>query len=326
MPNACGVFYLLHCGRKQIRSRSLRSALATTNPRLVARAHKRALKELQLLQGRLALEAFSLAVDRSVAYRFRNSSPDPNTVSTYVESLNAGDLGLAVMCDAGDETAWEHLVLTYRPLLYRAASILASNDETGRELADSLWAELYGVGHTRSSVEPGGERRSLLRHFHGRSKLSTWFRSVLAQRHIDVVRSSRRTESLDADDTDEHGSRSSVGEPATVEATDPDHAHYAGLFQQALKDALKTLNPRDRLRLSYYYVQSLPLAQTGRLLKEHEATVSRKLARVRKQLRLEIEETMKERHRLTPGEIDLCYQYVVKEGSVDLDRMLRADS
>ena len=84
----------------------------------------RALKELRLLRGRLTLEVLSAAVDRSVAYRFRDSSPDQKTVSSYVESLNAADLGLAIMCDAGDETAWEHLVLTYRPLLYRAAGVL----------------------------------------------------------------------------------------------------------------------------------------------------------------------------------------------------------
>ena len=312
-PGACGVFYLVFA----------RSAFATTNPRRVARLHTRALKELQLLRGRLASEVFSAAVDRSVAYRFRDTAPDPITVSTHIESLNAADLGLAVMCDAGDEAAWEHVVLTYRPLLYRAAAALAGADDMGHELADSLWAELYGVGHTQSSLKPGVERRSLFRYFHGRSKLSTWLRSVLAQRHIDMVRARRRTESLDVDDPQpEEPGRSSVRHTTTVDATDPDHARYTRMFQQAFQDALKALNARDRLRLSCYYVQSLTLAETGRLLKEHEATVSRKLAHARKQIRREVEQSMKDRHRLTPNEIDLCYQYVVEDGSVDLSGVL----
>lgn len=318
---AYSTYWVSVLGNSQVSS--TRSALATTNPRLVARLHVRALKELRLLRGRLTLETLGAAVDRSVAHRFRDSSPDEKTISTYVESLNAADLGLAIMCDAGDETAWEHLVLAYRPLLYRAAGIMVGSEETGRELADGLWAELYGVGRTRSSVEPGGERRSLFRYFHGRSKLSTWFRSVLAQRHVDLVRTRHRTESLDADDHGERGGHSSVRDTVTVEATDPDHARYARLFQQALQEAIGTLEPRDRLRLSYYYVQSLTLAETGRLLKEHEATVSRKLARARKQLRLAVEHTMKDRHRLTPDEIDLCYQYVVEGGSADLSGALR---
>jgi len=139
---------------------------------------------------------------------------------------------------------------------------------------------------------------------------------------IDLVRDGRRTESLDVDDSVQ-GGHLPVRDTATVEATDPDHARYARLFQQALQEALGSLDPRDRLRLSYYYVQSLTLAETGRLLKEHEATVSRKLARARKQLRLAIEHTMKDRHRLTPDEINLCYQCVVEDGSVDLSGALR---
>ena len=137
------------------------------------------------------------------------------------------------------------------------------------------------------------------------------------------MRARHRTESLDVDDSEEQRGHSSVRNTATVEATDPDHARYARLFQQALQEALGSLDPRDRLRLSYYYVQSLTLAETGRLLKEHEATVSRKLARARKQLRLEIEHTMKDRHRLTPNEINSCYQDVVESGSMDLSGALR---
>ncbi len=90
-----------------------------------------------------------------------------------------------------------------------------------------------------------------------------------------------------------------------------------------LREALQALDPRDRLRLGCYYVQSLTLAETGRLLKEHEATVSRKLARTRAALRQAVEQIMKERHQLTPNEIDLCYQYVVDDGSVDLGGVLR---
>ena len=59
-----------------------------------------------------------------------------------------------------------------------------------RELADSLYADLYGV------EQRDGQRQSLLRYFHGRSSLATWLRAVLAQRHVDRVRVERRTEPL----------------------------------------------------------------------------------------------------------------------------------
>ncbi len=52
--------------------------------------------------------------------------------------------------------------------------------------------------------------------------------------------------------------------------------------------------PRDRLRLAYYYVDDLTLAQIGKLLGEHEATVSRKLERTRADLKRCVEVALRE--------------------------------
>ena len=101
----------------------------------------------------------------------------------------ARDLELARQCAAGEEPAWERFVLEYRPLLYRAADAL---DSTGgaRDLADSLYADLYGM------PEGGNERRSLFRYFQGRSSLATWLRAVLAQRYVDRLRAQKRMEQI----------------------------------------------------------------------------------------------------------------------------------
>ena len=47
--------------------------------------------------------------------------------------------------------------------------------------------------------ERDGARQSLFRYFHGRSKLSTWLRAVLAQRHIDRLRAGRKLDPLPDD-------------------------------------------------------------------------------------------------------------------------------
>ena len=73
-----------------------------------------------------------------------------------------------------------------------------------REIADSLYAELYGIKNS------AGERQSLFRYFQGRSSLATWLRAVLAQRYVDRLRVQRRLEPL----PDE--------ESARAEATTPD--------------------------------------------------------------------------------------------------------
>ncbi len=123
------------------------------------------------------------------------ASPAPATdaeAAVYLESLHADDLALACACIDGHDGAWEHFIRELRPQLYHAARTIAGDD--GRELADSLYGELFGL--------PGkdGVRRSLLAHYHGRSRLITWLRSVLVQRHIDRVRVTRRLEPLDEED------------------------------------------------------------------------------------------------------------------------------
>ncbi len=172
---------------------------------------------------------------------------------------HAADLELARRCAAGEPAAWDHFVREYRPVLYRAADALDPNGRA-REIADSLYAELYGL------KSAGPERRSLLLSFSGRSSLATWLRAVLCQRFVDRVRAERRLEPLPAEDPAE------LREPA-----DPNRGRYVELVAQALGRAVGQLGSKDRLRLSYYYVQELTLAEIGRLLKEHEATVSRQL-------------------------------------------------
>jgi len=176
---------------------------------------------------------------------------------------------------------------------------------------------------TRSEPLPQGEtaRRSLLAYFHGRSRLSTWLRSVLAQRHVDAIRARRRLEQLESGDQNETPVTSAPVH-AAVEP-DPDKPRYVALMQEALGSALRRLEPRDRLRLSCYYSQGMTLAELGRLLAEHEATVSRKLDRIRRGLREEIERSLAGEHRLTPAEIRLCYEYALGDPSFDLAAALK---
>ena len=94
------------------------------------------------------------------------------------------------------------------------------------------------------------------------------------------------------------------------------------LLQVALTAALAALPPRDRLRLAYYYVQDLTLAQIGRLLGEHEATASRHLDRTRRNLRNQVERALRSEKRLSDAQIRLCYEYAMEEWPFDLTRAL----
>jgi RNA polymerase sigma factor (sigma-70 family) len=232
-----------------------------------------------------------------------------------VSAQHAADLDLARRCAAGDAKAWDRFVLEYRAVLYRAADAL---DPSGgaREIADALYADLYGL------QERDGERRSLLNYFQGRSSLATWLRAVLAQRYVDHLRARRRLEPLP--DEDLEPLRSAGAHPPERGApADADRARYLALMQQALSQAVARLSHRDRLRLGCYYVQQLTLAETGRLLKEHEATVSRQLARTRRAIREDVERQLRDDIGLNDGQMALCFETAASDpGPLDLTHML----
>jgi RNA polymerase sigma-70 factor (ECF subfamily) len=231
--------------------------------------------------------------------------------------LRVNDLELARQCAAGDERAWERFVLEYRPLLYRAADMLDPGGGA-RDLADALYADLYGM------QEKDGERRSLFRYFHGRSSLATWLRAVLAQRYIDRLRAQRRLQPLPDDEGPGRGAaevrRFASGRDGPP---DPDRPRYLALMQQALGRAVARLSSRDRLRLGCYFVQQLTLAETGRVLKEHEATASRQLARTKRAIREDVERQLREEAGLNDAQMAQCFESAAEDpGPLDLQRML----
>jgi len=225
-----------------------------------------------------------------------------------VSASYAADLELARQCTAGDEQAWERFVLEYRPILYRAADAL---DPSGgaRDLADALYADLYS--------------KSLFRYFQGRSSLATWLRAVLSQRYVDRIRANRRLEPLP--DDERAIERADVHHYASPRDPTPDPARAGHLrfLQDALNQAVTTLNAKDRLRLGCYYAQGLTLAETGRILREHEATVSRHLARTRQAIRGDVERRLRDEAGLSDAQISECFAAVSEDaGPIDLDRML----
>ena len=243
----------------------------------------------------VSLAQFAAALEASVERAVSANPADRVSVERHLRGLHLEDLALTCACAAGNDAAWEHFMREYRPGLYRAADALEPGGGA-RELADSLYAELYGLD------ERGGQRRSLFAYYHGRSGLATWLRAVLAQRYVDRIRARKRLEPL----PDE--------QPAVESRSpDPDRRRHLALVERALQDAVDRLPVRDRLRLCSYYAEELTLAQTGRLLNEHEATVSRQLARTRRVIREHVEARLREAG-LSGREIAECFQSAAEDG------------
>ena len=181
--------------------------------------------------------------------------------AAFFGGLCLPDLVLARACAAGNERAWEHFVAVYRQPLTRAAIAITGRETLGRELADQLYGELYGL------TMRDGERRCPLLSYRGRGSLMGWLRTTLAQRHVDHYRRSRREEPLEE-----------------MDAPAPDHAPGTApaelsLLERAIEEAVRERDAEERYLLAAYYLDGQTLKRIARVLGVHEATVSRKLRR-----------------------------------------------
>ena len=265
----------------------------------------------------LPVAQFTGGLERSARKRFADGGCTRERLEEYLQTLYVEDLALACACMAGSEAAWECFVNDYRGYLRASAGAITKNSRAGtdaRELADSLFAELYGLADGKR-----GEH-SLFRYFHGRSSLQTWLRTVLAQRHIDRLRESRKWDSLEGEDGKQ--------KPSIVERAnslkpniDPHRDRYVGLFVAALDVCLASLTQEDRQRLELYYAREMTLAEIGRKVGEHESSVSRNLERVRRELRLAVEDHLRNKQSLSDAETVLCMQYAAEDAPIDFQKM-----
>ena len=279
---------------------------------------------------KLTRKQFCQALERSARKRFsEGTAPTQQSTEDYLRTLHISDLSLASACMEGSEAAWEYFVANYRSSLRAAAGAITKGSRSGadaQELADSLFAELFGL------VDGKRGEASLFRYFHGRSSLKTWLRTVLAQRHVDRIRQGRRFEPLEREDG--NGGKVTAGEKVETPTIDPHREEYTQRFVEALQACLELLPPHDRTRLELYYVRERTLAEIGRMIGEHESSVSRNLERIRKELRANVEQLLRtapfvdsqgrRQPPLSEAEVALCLQYAGEDAPIDFRKLFPA--
>ncbi len=188
-------------------------------------------------------------------------------------TLRIDELALARACAAGSDPAWEVFMTRYREKLHLSALRIAREDSAARELADTLYADLYGTNIR------DGQRVSKLASYTGRGSLEGWLRTVLSQEYVNRYRRTKRLVSLDEES--EEGVQFRAPEP---DSTAPADQRLA----QATDEALAALPAEDRTVLSAYYLDGRTLAEIARMLGVHESTISRKIDKLAKSLRKQI--------------------------------------
>jgi RNA polymerase sigma-70 factor, ECF subfamily len=229
-------------------------------------------------------------------------------------SLRLEELALARACAAGNDAAWDVFLVRYREKLYDAARSIAPNESSGRELADSLYAELFGTD-TRD-----GRRVSKLNYYDGRGSLEGWLRMVLAQERVNLFRSRRRLVSLEeqAEAGVQFRAPDSTAMPEGPTALDP-------RLEAATDEALAALPAEDRFILASCYLDGRTLDETGRILGVHESTVSRRLAKITKSLSKAILKGLVSRG-MSRRQAEEALETDVRDLSFDVQRRLKPEN
>jgi len=229
---------------------------------------------------------------------------------TFILSLRVDELALARACAAGSNSAWEVFLTRYREKLYLAALRIAREDSAARELADTLYADLYGTT-TRE-----GQRVSKLASYTGRGSLEGWLRTVLAQEYVNRYRRTKRLVSLDEES--EEGVQFRAPEPEQAASSD-------NRLALATDEALAELPAEDRMVLSAYYLDDRTLAEIARMLGVHESTISRKLDKLAKSLRKQIMAALGRRG-MSRRQAEEALEADVRDVQVDIRRSLAQES
>ena len=124
-----------------------------------------------------------------VAAKYLPANASREEAAAFCQPLHLEELALCSACAAGHERAWEAFLTRYRARLYEIAGSIAGQE--GRELADSVYADLYGLKMR------GEQRVSKLSYYTGRGSLEGWLRAILAQSFVDRYRTQKRLVSLE---------------------------------------------------------------------------------------------------------------------------------
>lgn len=240
-------------------------------------------------------------------------SGDRKEIRELLESLKIDELVLARACVLGNERAWETLLGKYREQLYDMANSIAREDSAGREIADSLYGDLYGLN------AKGEQRTSKLVYYMGIGSLGGWLRTVLAQSYIDRYRRESKLVSIDEDEEEGRAPIPEIAVHPNVEPTvDP-------RVEKATDAAFAELSAEDRLILASYFLDGQTLAEIAATLRVHESTVSRRLEKVTANLHKRIRMHML-RSGMSSREAEEAFQSDVRELQVNITGRLKENS
>lgn len=255
----------------------------------------------------LSPEQFTSILKAVVSRNEELAGASAQEIAEFVSGLKLDELALAHGCAAGNQHAWDVFLTKYRESIYQSARSVTRNEDVGRELADSLYAELYGLG-------PPEDRRSKLALYSGRGSLAGWLRMVLAQNFVNQIRAGKRLVSIEEEE-EEHGTQFAATPVVEVRPLD-------SRLGEATDRVLASLSAEDRFLLSSYFLDGRRLAEIGRILGVHESTISRKMEKLLKDIRKRLRKELEQRG-MSRRQADEALEADVRDLQLDVASRLR---
>ena len=248
-------------------------------------------------------------------------------VVSFVDEIRADDLCLILACEKGDEKAWEDLVANFDATVKSAARKISSNNEDAEDLASSIWAELYGLRQ-----DADGNKKSKLAYYSGRGSLAGWLRAVVSQLAVDQYRKQSKfvqiEETREFENLAEESTNHSGNDQVVQHAENPEdlltEKQTGEDVSAALRAAIDSLEPEDKLILKLYYFDDLKLKDIAATFGYHEATASRKLVRIQTDVRKTVEKELKKGHGWSDSEVKKYLAEAASKLGVSLEKMLGA--
>jgi RNA polymerase sigma-70 factor len=286
--------------------------------RLLARA-----EDSRSLKSSLLVPRIAKAVEK---YLLRD---DPKTsaknINDFIDGMQADDLCLIIACENNDERAWSELVERFTPAVRSAARSASSNQDAAEDLVQSIWAELYGL-----RIGKDGKPSSKLAYYSGRGSLAGWLRAVVGQLAVDVYRKQARLVQTEEDgDFDRLANNLPFSEGQAVLSANLQNPEkiitnkFTGAdVQSALSSAIQELTDEDRLLVKLYYFDDMRLREAGIVLGVHEATASRRLARIHSDLRKRVTQILIDDRGWTKAEAERSFAEVAQTLNTDLEALV----
>ena len=245
------------------------------------------------------------------------------SIKEFIDGLQADDLCLIVACEHGQQTAWDDLVERFSTTVRSAARSASSNEDAAEDLAQSIWAELYGL-----RVRNDGKPASKLAYYSGRGSLAGWLRAVVAQLAVDQHRKQSRLVQTEEDADFDRLARADEGMEhfLSTRAVNPEQEisdKFAGVeMRKALSRAIRELSDEDRLLVRLYYFDGLKLREAGMVLGVHEATASRRLTKIHSEMRHAVEKILITESGWTKAETERSFADVALHLDANLEPLL----